>query len=254
MRKQTKPAKDPQRENSKYEECLQQALRAGQPTYSFQVGETVRIGKVNHCTIREVLDNGLCYLAEDNNHGCVVWPWYSLRPLVNGTSAFTNLPHGKLHYMNITVEILIMKHLLSGVDLYPAYQREYVWDDKDRERLLDSIFSGVDIGRLIMRERSDAEWMEDNLMYEIIDGKQRLLTLLMYFENRFPYHGVYFNELSAKDRRQFLDTDAALAICHDLDYSGALRIFLATNQSGKAVNDAVIRNAEEQLKKLKENK
>lgn len=251
MGKQTKSAKDLCKNNSKYEECLQQALRAGQPSYGFLVGETVRMGKVSHCTIREVLDNGLCYLIEVGDNRCEFRPWYSLRPLQDGSSTFTNLPHGKLHYINVTVEILIMKHLLSGVDLYPAYQRGYVWDDKDRERLLDSIFSGVDIGRLIMRERSDEEWLEDNLMYEIIDGKQRLLTLLLYYENRFPYHSVYFNELSTKDRRQFLETDAALAICHDLDFTGALRIFLATNQSGKAVNDAVIRNAEEQLKKLK---
>ena len=237
----------------KYKECLMQALRAGQPTYQFRIGEEVRMGRAARKTICEVLDNGLCYLVTDGNK-FVCRPWYALRPLSTGSSSFTNLPNGKLHYSNVSVEILLMKHMLAGVDLYPAYQRNYVWDEKDRERLLDSIFSGVDIGRIIMREKSDEEYMEDNFMYEVIDGKQRLSTLLAYYENRFPYRGVYYNELSDKDRRQFLDANAALAIVGNLNMAGAIRIFLMTNKSGKAANDAVIKNAEEILSQLEKNK
>lgn len=237
----------------KHPETIRNALRAGNPTYQFREGDVVRVGINNRRTVLEVLDNGLCYLTENEAGTTCVYPWYSLRPLEKGTSSFTNLPNGKLHYMNVTVEILLMKHLLAGVDFYPEYQRNYVWEEKDRISLLDSIFTGVDIGRIIMRERSDEEYLQDGLMYEIIDGKQRLLTLLAYYENRFPYHGVFYNELSDKDRRQFLDADAALAIVHNLDMAGAIRIFLMTNKSGKTINDVVIKAAEKKLRDMQSN-
>lgn len=105
------------------------------------------------------------------------------------------------------IESLLLKHLseFGGIDFMPPYQREYVWTDSDKEQLLDSIFMGSDIGKFTVRVLDDVEWFERQLSYEIIDGKQRLMTLLNFYLNRFPYKGFYYNGLSAKDRRTFLD-------------------------------------------------
>lgn len=95
------------------------------------------------------------------------------------------------------IESLLFKHLseFGGIDFMPPYQREYVWTDSDKEQLLDSIFMGSDIGKFTVRVLDDVEWFERQLSYEIIDGKQRLMTLLNFYLNRFPYKGFYFDVL-----------------------------------------------------------
>lgn len=240
-------------EENTYKECLKQALRAGEPTYKFLLGEKVCMGCTAHKTICAILDNGLCYLVDDGDK-FMCKPWHELRPFSEGNSSFTKLSYGKLCCSNVSVEALLMKHLQEGIDLYPPYKRDYVWNEKDRERLLDSIFTGINIGRITLRRRSDYEWSEDNLTYEVIDGKQRLRTLLAYYENRFRYRGFYYNELSNEDRNQFLNADAELAVVDNLDMEGAIHIFLMTNKSGKAVGDIAIKSAENTLDFLEREK
>ena len=90
---------------------------------------------------------------------------------------------------------------------------------------------------------------DDDFDYEIIDGKQRFLTLLAYFENRFPYRGVYFNDLSAKDRRRFMDATTAIAMIRDPNFSlkDTLRVFLMMNRGGRPVSEEILKNAEKLL-------
>ena len=49
----------------------------------------------------------------------------------------------------------------------PDYQRGYVWEQEDKELLLDSIFKNIDIGKFVFIRLSDSEWMERNFGYEI---------------------------------------------------------------------------------------
>lgn len=248
---------------SKERDALVQAKRAGKPTYSFDVGDNVRLGNLDSPRIEEVLDNKMVYkvsfVMTDKKTGektrvSRLTPWYRVRPLFNGKSTFTTNADIRLHYLNITIESTLYKHLSEseGIDFMPPYQRDYVWDDEDKERLLDSIFMGADIGKLTVRVLNDLEWMERRLAYEIIDGKQRLQTLLDYYLNRFPYKGVYFNGLSPKDRRTFLDHNVAWAEVRNLDQKATLRLFLMLNRGGRTVSDAVIERAGELLKKLEE--
>lgn len=152
------------------------------------------------------------------------------------------------------IESLLLKHLseFGGIDFMPPYQREYVWTDSDKEQLLDSILMGSDIGKFTVRVLDDVEWFERQLSYEIIDGKQRLMTLLNFYLNRFPYKGFYYNGLSAKDRRTFLDHMVSWAEVKNLDKKATLRLFLLLNRGGRPVSDTVIERAGELLKKLEE--
>lgn len=60
----------------KHPETIQNALRAGNPTYQFREGDAVRVGINNRRTVLEVLDNGLCYLTENEAGTTCVYPWY----------------------------------------------------------------------------------------------------------------------------------------------------------------------------------
>lgn len=202
----------------------------------------------------EVIEDGLVYVVRDVDMTQKkpdireqVVAWISLRPKMPGSTSFSSNEDIRLSYGNLTIESLIYRHILAGVDFEPDYQRERVWTQEDKESLLDSIFMGADIGRFVFRQRTDEEWHKDGLSYEIVDGKQRLLTLLDFYENRLEYRGVMYNELSGRDRRRFLDANTALAELRNADREMVLRVFLMLNRGGRPVSEKVIEKAEHLL-------
>lgn len=239
------------------DERLKNVKNAGKPTYHFQPGDQVRHGGWDKCVIlSDVLGDGTVYRVEDTAYrkkgtevSCHTVAWYNVRPLTEGKSNFSQNEDIRLSYSNITIHSLLSYHLHFGVNFEPVYQRDYVWTDEDQERLLDSIFMGADIGRFVLKYLEN-----DDFDYEIIDGKQRFLTLLYYYENRFPYRGVFFNDLSANDRRRFLDASTAMAMIRNpnLSLKDTLRIFLMINRGGRPVSEDVLKNAEQRLKEITE--
>jgi hypothetical protein len=241
-------------------EARERAGRLGEPTYHFQVGDQVRYGGVVNATIAEIVDDGKVYLVHGespNKKGetqvtDVYVSWDAVRPLKVGTTEFSSNDDLRLYYSNRSLESLLFSVIAFGVDFEPDYQRGYVWEDCDRESLLDSIFMGADIGRFVLRKRGDEEWHEDKIAFEIVDGKQRLLTLLAYYENRFPYKGAFYNDLSPRDRRKFEDLSVSVAEISNLTRADTLRLFLLLNRGGRPVSDAVIKKAQQMLSASKE--
>lgn len=89
---------------------------------------------------------------------------------------------------DLTVEQFEIKHWVSNrsfgeiIDMYisgeivkPVMQRAFVWDSLKSSRLIESIVMGLPIPPLFLLE------VEKN-MYEIIDGFQRITTLVNYME------------------------------------------------------------------------
>lgn len=233
----------------------ERASRLGKPTYHFQVGEEVRYGGWENTTIAEVVDDGQVYLL----HGESTTPkgeltfkehyanWAAVRPLAVGTTQFSTNDDIRLYYSNRSIESLLFSVVAFGVDFEPGYQRDYVWEDTDREALLDSIFMGADIGRFVLRKLSDEDWSKRHLSYEIVDGKQRLLTLLAYYENRFSYKGAFYNDLSFRDRRKFNDLSVSVAEVSNFSQKDTLRLFLLLNRGGRPVSDAIIHRVQQML-------
>ena len=246
--------KDEAKKKSDIKDALTQAKFAGKPTYYFPVGATVVHGAWPETTVLEVIEDGLVYVVRDVDMTQKkpdireqVVAWISLRPKMPGSTSFSSNEDIRLSYSNLTIESLIYRHIFAGVDFEPDYQRERVWTQEDKESLLDSIFMGADIGRFVFRQRTDEEWHKDGLSYEIVDGKQRLLTLLDFYENRLEYRGVMYNELSGRDRRRFLDANTALAELRNADREMVLRVFLMLHRGGRPVSEKVIEKAEHLL-------
>lgn len=216
------PEKTPQKRGTdsySYEKACNAAKNSGTPTYRFAVGDRVQVGQLPNCVVEEVMDDGAMYLIRitTTNHveySC--WAWTSVRPLDDDKDthfAKRNSALSRLHYSNRSMYSLLSYHYLFGVDFNPDYQRGSVWDEEDREKLLDSIFAGREIGRFVFKQLSLPfnRTNDDGNYYEIVDGKQRLLTLLAFYENRFPYKGVFYNDLSVLDKNWFMDASIGIA-------------------------------------------
>lgn len=241
-------------EGYSYERAYHTAKQAGEPSYRFAVGDKVQVGNLLNCVVDEALEGGYMYLirsgANCDDYSC--WAWTSVRPLDNGNSthfAKRNSALSRLHYSNRSMYSLLSFQYLFGVDFNPDYQRGSVWDEEDREKLLDSIFAGREIGRFVFKQLPFIRANDDGNYYEIVDGKQRMLTLLAFYENRFPYKGVFYNDLSVLDKNWFMDASIGVA---ELDQNSTraevLEVFLALNESGKPVAKEVLDHARELLK------
>lgn len=229
-----------------------------EPTYRFEVGDKVKYGALKDCTVKEVLYDGKVYglhcIATEENYGNPydrevyrVAGWTSVRPLTGGDSKFSKNQDVKINFVNSMIESLIHKYYAFGVDMNPEYQRGYVWELEDKQLLIDSIFNNIDIGKFAFIHLNDKKWAETGNGYEILDGKQRLSTIIDFYENRFPYNGVYYNDLSAKDKNVFLNHHIVQGEVREADRKAVLKYFLMLNRTGKSMDQSQLDKVEKML-------
>lgn len=175
---------------------------------------------------------------------------YPLSSLKNESNFRENKSPFWLSFSNGDIDALWSKFVSAGIDLCPAYQREYVWDDNDKEKLIDSIFENASIGTFLFARRSFHETKE---LYEIVDGKQRLTTIFDFILGKFSYKGYFFRDLSLADRNCIFGKSVQFATFEDftgnsdLDRKTLLKLFLFINKSGKTQNPEFLENIEKQL-------
>lgn len=229
-----------------------------EPSYFFNVGDEVKLGQLKQCIVDEVLYGGKVYglkcIVTENNYGNPYdyetyrfVAWHEIRPLEYGNTRLANNKDVKLYFNSCSIQSLLFKYYHFGVDMDPEYQRGYVWEDKDKELLLDSVFNNIDIGKFVFVHLSDTEWLERGVGYEILDGKQRLSTLMEFYENKISYKGKYYNDLSESDRRAFNNHDIALAEISENDKQTVLKYFLMLNRTGKSMDESHLKEVEKML-------
>lgn len=230
-----------------------------EPSYFFNIGDKVSYGSLKESIVEEILCDGKVYvlkcIATENNYGKPydyetyrVASWVQIRPVGCGTNTmFAENQDVRLSYNNTTIESLMYYHYHFGIDFNPDYQRGYVWDQKDKELLLDSIFKNIDIGKFVLIHLSDKEWYERGFSYEILDGKQRLSTLIEFYENKLPYKGKYYNDLSGMDKLAFKEHQVAVAEVRETDKKTVLKYFLMLNRTGKSMDESHLAEVEKML-------
>lgn len=219
-------------------------LHVSEPTYTFNVGDEVKYGSFVSSVVEQVFNDGKIYLlrciARKNNYGNPVdyvtyrtVCWHQIRPVSNNVSNFSTKERVDIYFNPCTVESLLHYYYHFGIDMKPDYQREFVWETEDKENLIESIFDNADIGKFVLIHLNNAEWLDRDVSYEILDGKQRLTTLVEFFENRFPYKGKYFNDLDLIDRYTFLNHQISIGKLDNANKKTIYTQFLRLNRTGK---------------------
>ncbi len=91
------------------------------------------------------------------------------------------------------------------------YQRDFVWTERDKQLLVESIYQGIDCGKILVRKRGwgELEAMqaagETELAFnDLVDGKQRLNAVKEFIEGKFrDMQGNYYSDLSPKSQSKF---------------------------------------------------
>lgn len=79
-------------------------------------------------------------------------------------------------YGERTVNEMILLYRNGQINLEPGFQRRSVWTPTDRRRLIQSIVSDYPLPNIFLYRRSS----RGKTVYDVIDGKQRLETILMF--------------------------------------------------------------------------
>src|SRR5215213_3440010 len=69
------------------------------------------------------------------------------------------------------------------LDIRPPYQREFIYKDKQRDAVIDSVRRDFPLNVMYWAVRKDGN-------YEVIDGQQRTLSICQYVNGDFSIKGL----------------------------------------------------------------
>lgn len=98
------------------------------------------------------------------------------------------MPKLDFEYGDKTVQEFVLLFKSGQLNLEPGFQRDSVWSTGDRKKLVESIFQNYPIPSVFLYKRSDGGRLE----YDVIDGKQRLESVLM-FQGVGQFRGTRFS-------------------------------------------------------------
>ncbi len=81
----------------------------------------------------------------------------------------------------------------GGLDLRPKYQRNYIWSNDFKDKLIYSIVKSYPIGSIIIRKLKEPN--EKGAKSEIVDGQQRLTTIYEFIEGKYEIHSEFSRKI-----------------------------------------------------------
>jgi len=90
-------------------------------------------------------------------------------------------------YGDKTIQEFVLLYNNGQLNLDPGFQRDSVWSLSDRKKLIESLLQNYPIPSVFLYRQND----KGKLCYDVIDGKQRLETVLM-FQGAGGYRGSRF--------------------------------------------------------------
>lgn len=140
------------------------------------------------------------------------------------------------------VEVIVNKYNQGrendeGEIFVPDYQRELVWPEKKQARFIESILLNLPIPYLFVADNE-----ESGGRLEIVDGSQRIRTLVRYVENELELrdlellpslNGFLFSDLPPERQRRFLrKTLRMIELTQMMDEEARRQLFDRLNSGG----------------------
>lgn len=152
------------------------------------------------------------------------------------------------------------------LDLNPPYQRHSVWTTKERRYFLDTVLNGYPCPPLFLYKSISDEGVAT---YHVVDGKQRLETIISFAENKITLSGDMQDEglagkkwknIDLEQKKKFWNYQLAAEMLDTVDSAVVKEIFDRYNRTSKNLERQELRHAkydgwlitaaEEEVKKL----
>ncbi len=138
------------------------------------------------------------------------------------------------------------------LNLQPGFQRQSVWSERDRAKLIDSILRNYPLPAVFFYRREE----DGHIFYDVIDGKQRIESILMFMgvmRGRFSLKTQLPKEekeertdwrVLTRRKLQHLITGYRIPVIEvDGDMSDIIDVFVRINSTGKALTPQEKRRA-----------
>lgn len=231
------------------------------PTVKYEIGEDVKFGGFTRSKVIDILDNGEIYIlhceSDKTQHGksntetCKrVCPWFDV---FKKNETFANVPiiskrdDMQISYFQQDISSLLNRYYFHGIIMNPDYQRDLVWNEDQEQSLLHSIFNGIDIGKFAFISLPYTSDVRE--AYEILDGKQRLNTIIKFTEGRIKYQGKTFFELHPYDRSFFEGKSISVGEARNVTKKQIYEYFIKLNTGGVSVSKEHIEKVKSLLEK-----
>ena len=155
--------------------------------------------------------------------------------------------------MKIEHEIIKVREVVNGyknngndgvigyhgkLDIRPAFQREFVYKDNQRNAVIESILKGFPLNVMY--------WVKHGDRFEILDGQQRTISICNFVSGRFSLqidgNDLYFSNLSKERQNKILDYELTVYFCEGTD-DETMDWFRIVNIAGEVLRDQELRNA-----------
>lgn len=153
--------------------------------------------------------------------------------------------------LHMSFKSLYRKYKDGQLDLEPAYQRAFVWTPEQQEAYLLGLFHET-----ATIEPTLVQYYKDGFpdeIYEVLDGKQRLTTLINFVEGKTTVKGLTFDQITNSDQRyiwghpvkytRVINNDSF----EDIKPETKWRLFQEINALGTKLSDEDIARAEQHL-------
>lgn len=152
--------------------------------------------------------------------------------------------------MNIELKEITVRELTNGyidnnengivgfggkLDIRPPYQREFVYDPKERNAVINTLQKNFPLNVMYWAVREDGD-------FEVIDGQQRTISICQYVKGDFSIEGLAFHNLPKDKQEQILNYTLMVYYCSGED-SEKLDWFETINIAGKVLTKQELRNA-----------
>lgn len=125
------------------------------------------------------------------------------------------------------------------LNIRPKYQREFVYDAKQRDAVLETIRKGFPLNVMYWAKNDDGT-------FEVLDGQQRTVSFCQYVAGHFSIlidgRPMTMHNLTEPQRKQILDYELMVYVCEG-DDQDKLDWFKTINIAGAKLTDQELRNA-----------
>jgi hypothetical protein len=120
------------------------------------------------------------------------------------------------------------------LNIRPKYQREFVYKDKQRDAVIESVRKNFPLNVMY--------WVVNGDDFEVLDGQQRTIAICEYVENNYSIDNRYMKTLTDDEQEQILNYKLMIYHCDGTE-SEKLEWFRIINIAGEKLTDQELRNA-----------
>jgi hypothetical protein len=123
----------------------------------------------------------------------------------------------------------------SKLNIRPKYQREFVYDEKKRNAVIDTINKVFPLNVMYWVKNEDGT-------FEVLDGQQRTISFCQYVKGDFSVDNRAFHNLTNTEKEKVLNYKLMVYFCEGNDKE-KLDWFKIINIAGEKLTDQELRNA-----------